>query len=80
MDYHPFNNVRFKPNRMLGSRLFHTMFDADYMMKEHSVGVEIQRCDCDNFMQRPIEERLNKFSEIASVCFPLIRKYFKIIE
>ncbi|CAH0395537.1 unnamed protein product [Bemisia tabaci] len=45
MPYHPFNKMWFRPENLYHSRLLHTMFITDYLLKFLTVGQEVQRCD-----------------------------------
>lgn len=76
--HHPFNEMLIRPSRMRESMLIHTMFEADYILKELTVGSEVQRMSYHNdpnassYEQRNIEALLDStLSETLKVgtCF-----------
>ncbi len=56
--YHPFNKVIFHPEGLEGSQFLFSMFHADYLLKQLSMGFEIQSYP--PFQQRPSSEGLLK--------------------
>ncbi len=56
--YHPFNKVIFHPEGLEGSQFLFSMFHADYLLKQLSMGFEIQSHP--PFQQRPSSEGLLK--------------------
>ena len=54
--FHPFQELRYEPGNLRNSYFLHTMFEADYLLKSFSVGVEVSCIP--PFKQRPCTDVL----------------------
>ena len=56
--FHPFQQFRYKTEKLQKTPLLHTMFETDYLLKSFSVGAEVSAKP--PFNQRPCKEGLTK--------------------
>ena len=56
--YHPFNKLIYSPEQLEGTEMLFTMLHTDYLLKQFSMGYEIQSYP--PFLHRPISEGLLK--------------------
>lgn len=56
--FHPFQEVRYEPEKLKNTPILHTMFETDYLLKSFSTGAEVSSLP--PFSQRPCTEGLTK--------------------
>ncbi len=54
--FHPFQEFKYKPDKLQGTDFLHTMFETDYLLKSFSVGADVSSNP--PFHQRPSSEGL----------------------